>query len=282
MHLARTIYPSWITRFYIDHTVPNDVVSELKNLGSEIFLCEENKDTEGTFWRFLVNDDLEVDRYIIRDTDSLINSREAAAVEDWIRSTKKFHIMRDHPGGHSGNILTGMWGGTANIFNIKEKISSYMRHTNNLAYGTDMDFARDYIYPLIIDDVIQHDEYFGHIYKDTIKFPKHERVVYGSYVGQRIPILDEYMYKLFTKITNIIKQENYKYRRIINIEKLDEDCVFMKNKFWNNVGRSLYDDFIYHIQQTTNTETQITDDTLIVSNTLKNTQNFKNVITTKD
>ena len=40
----------------------------------------------GMFWRFLVADDPSVDRFIVRDSDSRLNARDAFAVVDWIRS----------------------------------------------------------------------------------------------------------------------------------------------------------------------------------------------------
>jgi len=44
-----------------------------------------------------------------RDLDSLFSEREKAATEEWLRSNKEFHFMRDHPA-HSYTILGGCWG----------------------------------------------------------------------------------------------------------------------------------------------------------------------------
>ena len=45
-----------------------------------------------------------------RDLDSRINSREAAAVADWLADdSAAFHFMRDHPA-HSIEILGSGWG----------------------------------------------------------------------------------------------------------------------------------------------------------------------------
>ncbi len=37
----------------------------------------------GMFWRFLVADDPQVDRFIVRDSDSRLNARDAYAVAEW-------------------------------------------------------------------------------------------------------------------------------------------------------------------------------------------------------
>ena len=50
----------------------------------------------GMFHRFLVAADNSVDSYIIRDVDSRLNARDRLAVEDWIKSKKSVHILRDH------------------------------------------------------------------------------------------------------------------------------------------------------------------------------------------
>ena len=45
-----------------------------------------------------------------RDLDSLLTSREAAAVAQWLgESEEPFHVMRDNPH-HGTEILGGMWG----------------------------------------------------------------------------------------------------------------------------------------------------------------------------
>ena len=47
--------------------------------------------------RFMVADDPLVDRFMIRDIDSRLGPRDAAAVQEWIASRYSVHSMRDHP-----------------------------------------------------------------------------------------------------------------------------------------------------------------------------------------
>lgn len=51
----------------------------------------------GMLWRFSIAGDESVDRYVIRDVDSRLNTRERLAVQDWIESGFPLHVMRDHP-----------------------------------------------------------------------------------------------------------------------------------------------------------------------------------------
>ena len=46
--------------------------------------------------------------------------RERDAVNEWLRSNKTFHLMRDHPW-HGSEILAGMWGGW-NRYNEKYRV----------------------------------------------------------------------------------------------------------------------------------------------------------------
>lgn len=51
-----------------------------------------------TFIRsFYITGDALVDRFMVRDLDSIISSREIAAVKVWLKSGKTYHMMRDHP-----------------------------------------------------------------------------------------------------------------------------------------------------------------------------------------
>ena len=50
-----------------------------------------------------------MDTFVSRDLDSLFSLREQAAVEEWLKSDKVLHIMRDHPA-QMEVILGGLWG----------------------------------------------------------------------------------------------------------------------------------------------------------------------------
>ena len=72
-------------------------------------------------WRFLPSIDDQVDILLVRDLDSEISDREVAAVQDFMKSKKDFHIIRDHPH-HDIQILGGTWG----IKLIKSEVRSNM------------------------------------------------------------------------------------------------------------------------------------------------------------
>lgn len=121
--LQPKIYPGWTCRFYIDESVPLSVINKLKGnseLPSEIVLMPPSDGNFGLFWRFEPLKDTTIERFIVRDSDSRLNIREAAAVKEWEESGKEFHIMRDNPM-HGAKICGGMWGATSQFINKIEK-----------------------------------------------------------------------------------------------------------------------------------------------------------------
>merc|ERR1712196_248419 len=129
------------TRFYIDRTVPSWAVAELKSKKAEIVLIEDIKGgIAGMFWRFLVADDPKVDRYIVRDGDSRLNARERFAVEEWIRSGKGVHTIRDHPN-HDRPLNGGLWGGVHGT--IKGMTNMIRVFSNKGKYGGDLHFLNE-------------------------------------------------------------------------------------------------------------------------------------------
>lgn len=156
--LALEIYQEWICRFYIDNTVPNEIIDTLQSLpNTEIISKKISGNWTSMFWRFESSYDKNAKLIIFRDTDSRLSSRERIAVDEWINSDKTFHIMRDHPY-HKFPILGGMWGYKNNNKYPMQILLESFNKTNN--YGTDYKFFQEELYPLIGEDKIVHDEFF--------------------------------------------------------------------------------------------------------------------------
>ncbi len=156
--LALQYYPDWSCRYYIGESVPVEIVSILEQFTNvQIRFMEEAGDWNSMFWRFYAAGDDDVEIMISRDTDSRINRREKEAVNDWLKSGKSFHIMRDHPW-HNSAILGGLWGIRGNLLkNISTLIENFNK--NNM-YQVDQHFLNEIIYPLVKSDACVHDEFF--------------------------------------------------------------------------------------------------------------------------
>src|SRR5450830_1721501 len=66
---AQILFPLWTCRFYVDHTVPNTILQRLKYKGAQIIQVanEIRESISPLMWRFLVIDDIQVDRFLLRD-----------------------------------------------------------------------------------------------------------------------------------------------------------------------------------------------------------------------
>jgi hypothetical protein len=82
------IYPHWVCRFYVDDSVPKSVIHRLRDAGAQIVMVEAAAARwPGPMWRFLALDDPFLHRVLLRDADSVISQREAAAVAQWVAAS---------------------------------------------------------------------------------------------------------------------------------------------------------------------------------------------------
>lgn len=202
--LAPKIYPEWTPRFYIDPLVPRRFVSELYDLGCEIVYKPESIDFMGLYWRFEpMFDDPQIERFIVRDTDSRINMREAQAVKEWEESGLLFHIIRDNPQ-HNIHIMGGTWGSIAGIIpEFKILMDKWIagvkpdsKNPRGIYHGTDQIFLSQTIWPYIERCHIAHDNkiiYTGKEKPLTVKLKRDGYVgmVYTEMDKDRIEVADD-------------------------------------------------------------------------------------------
>jgi hypothetical protein len=182
IELAKINYPKFICRFYIDKNCNNELIESIKGDNVEVILMEPETyeysnmsvrfNHSGLFWRFLPLKEKDVNVILFRDCDSRISEREVSAVNEWLSSDKDFHIMRDHPY-HPWPILTGMWGCRNNkIPNIDDLLLKWKKHTPKGIYqAEDQDFLGQFIYPITINNSVEHSEFGIKFGSDTKLFP---------------------------------------------------------------------------------------------------------------
>lgn len=188
---AKNFYPGWTVRFYYDSTVPKKIISLLKRTGAEMVMQDKTSEGLGMFWRFNpMFDDHDIERFIVRDTDSKFTNREVRMVDEWISTTKPFHIIRDCES-HQTTILGGTWGAVAGcIDNFDIKIASFMtqvipdkKNPRGEFHGADQNFLHHYIWPLIKNNHCAHIR-AGH---ENLRYTNHDIEVKdpedGHYVG---------------------------------------------------------------------------------------------------
>lgn len=214
LELASVIYPDWICRFYVDESVPKDIIKTLSSFAnSEIIKINGDGNWNSVFWRFYACEDADI--MLSRDTDSRLSIREKVAVDEWLSSDKDFHIMRDHPF-HATQIPGGMWGCRNNIlYNIREMIDAFPKGNY---WQVDQIFLREKIYPLIIDKALIHDEFHNFENKKS-KFKT--RRIKNEFVGE---VNDEYDRKPFIPKLFL----NLPFAKLIS-------GLFLKMKWHNNI-----------------------------------------------
>lgn len=178
---ATTIFPGWQIRIYHDDNIPDEVLDQLSTIGGPtmklINVVTEldpwvYQDLNPMAWRFLVASDEEVSAFIVRDGDSRPGTRDKAAVDEWLRSGRSFHIVRDHPMHNPTTftpILGGMWGARGGALPQMERLlrthyaDGKQRRTDGrpgFKYAEDQNFLWQEIMPLAWNDCFQHDSYF--------------------------------------------------------------------------------------------------------------------------
>jgi hypothetical protein len=111
-------------------------------------------DWTALFWRFLPAAEADVEVMLSRDADSRLSRRESDAVQEWLRSGRGFHIIRDHPE-HNG-ILAGLWGARRGTLpDMRRLIEGW----NVEDRWSDQQFLNAAVYPRIANDCLVHDEF---------------------------------------------------------------------------------------------------------------------------
>ena len=193
--LAQKFYPGWICRFYVGQDTDMNIILKLSNFSNvEIEFQRGPSDFKSQWVRMEVVLDSDVERFLIRDADSRINKREAAAVEAWEKSGKPFHIMRDH-NRHTAPIMGGMWGAVRGFIPASQFEELYDNAIRFVRSGkskrkkyykangfSDQGFLGNDIFPLIKGNYLAHDD--KKRYSKTEKtFPV--KLQAGLFVGQQ-------------------------------------------------------------------------------------------------
>ncbi len=119
--IAPHVFEDWQLVVFHDATVPTSILQDLHGMG--VVLRDASAFPEKPmFWRFLINDMAE--RWIVRDADSRLSVRDLAAVEAWVRTGKRWHVIRDDRA-HTQPVLGGLWGGFKTGLNMRALLSEW-------------------------------------------------------------------------------------------------------------------------------------------------------------
>ena len=153
--LATRHFKGYTLRFYTGASVPESIKQTLQ-LFPHVQLVDEYgpEDHTAKLWRFQALADQDFDVVLSRDADARLTHRERIAHEEFLASGLDFHIMKDHPTGHNYKISAGM-------FAARTRAIPADLHETEAAknyYTQDQDWLAAYIWPLIKDSTLIHDE----------------------------------------------------------------------------------------------------------------------------
>jgi tetratricopeptide (TPR) repeat protein len=159
--LVQRLYPGWKCRLYAGQTVPVNIRAALRQHGAEIVEAwEQLPDVPPALWPYVVADDPGVAVFLCRSVGARLGEKEAAAVDAWLRSGRRAHVMRDHIL-HRNLVLPGLWGArTDNALFVTARIQRFMAAYGNPPNGREQRFLDGEIWPAIRDDCLIHDSYY--------------------------------------------------------------------------------------------------------------------------
>lgn len=181
--LARDLFPQWTCRFYHDTSVPAATIRQLRALGGQTQLRPRPETFyDGLMWRFEVIGDPAVRFFLVRDCDSVLNTKERVAVDAWLASGRWFHAMRDYPS-HTEVLLAGLWGGANGVLPPLAELRRHFRPRTAPTRTFDQVFLRETVWPTARQSVLIHDSvYTGCL--GSVPFPPGGDLPRGWHVGQ--------------------------------------------------------------------------------------------------
>jgi len=199
-----------------------------------------------TLYRFLPLS--EVDIGFVRDADSRITERDRWCISEFLKSSKKYHVIRDHYW-HKSRIMGGIFGWKSPCY---EKIE--IPESDDLIYGFEEIYLSKTIYPLIKSDILVHtnNHAFNGEYVELIKinhFNKYDfigNVIWNNspkfeyFIGDLLQQLNflrgEDQFLLCQFLTNQINPSKIPY----HIRSQIFDIAYSSNYYLNNISKCQY------------------------------------------
>ena len=167
--LVDKVFPEWKLRIYLPNTdrsrkdivVPDNVIKQLKSYVDLVFINLPTTVVKPMMWRFLVANDITVDRFIVRDADSRLIPRDATEVERWIQSGKAFHCIRDHQGHRGWPVYGGLWGAVPSQLRLIVKNNTFEGKMGKFGpqFSQDQVFLRNVVWPQVKHDAYCSDSF---------------------------------------------------------------------------------------------------------------------------
>jgi hypothetical protein len=144
--------PEFTCFVYHNNSLPKNIKDILEQLGNVRLIPMNNtNDKRNTMWRFLPAFYKNTNIVLSRDADSRIEPKEIKAIQDWLKSDKNFHIIRNNRG-HKRKILAGLWGCRNKILRplLKDYINYISKPYTINNWIVDEIFLEKIVYPYVM------------------------------------------------------------------------------------------------------------------------------------
>lgn len=166
-------FPDWEIYVYIGNDVPPWFQEKLASLGCTLRYTNVEGDLNMVHRYFAIDED-GVDIMIVRDVDSYIHWKDRWAIREFLRSSYKFHGIRDSDV-HCAPMTGGLWGmRKQSNFSIRELYEQYKLSGKEYnARGNDQTFLRLFVYPIARPDMLIHYSHESVAYpnENLVRFP---------------------------------------------------------------------------------------------------------------
>jgi hypothetical protein len=170
---------------YVDKSVPEAIRKSLAQASAQVIVKERpagEPPPRRLLWRFEVASEPGVKRFLVRDADSLLSVKERIAVDDWLRSGKHFHVMRDFHS-HTDLVLAGLWGGVGGVLPPLAVLLKNFKPWRIENDHVDQDLLTVTAWSTIKQSCLIHDSVFTGCL-GSVPFPPYGELPAGHHVGQ--------------------------------------------------------------------------------------------------
>jgi len=150
LKLISKYYPTWKVFIYVGADVPEAFCN---SLGSVQIIRTSHSGPILMMHRFLAISEPDIECMFVRDADSRIHHRDRWAIDEFLKSTKIAHSIRDHPF-HTVPMLGGLWGLKRCDVSIKDLVTPHLE--TPWGFGLDQIFLKDTVYPLLKYRMLVH------------------------------------------------------------------------------------------------------------------------------
>jgi hypothetical protein len=182
----------------------------------------------------------------VRDADSRIYARDRWCIAEFLKSSKNYHIVRDHYY-HKEQIMGG-------IFGWKKSLNIDLGLDATIIYSEDMSYLKKHLYPLIKCDTLVHtnNHAFHGEHVEVIKIPHTDKYDFiGNVIWNNIPKFEYFIGDLLQQLLFLRGEDQFLLCQFLtdNIELLGIpysirstiiDIAYSSNYYLKNITKCQY------------------------------------------